>query len=133
MVFSSGSGQERDLSFSLLRFLGGGIPEAEAIVSGLEDVAVVCEAILHATGVMMRDRVLTTGPLTVFRIDPTGKMIDRIEAGHAKLMPGTWFLVDARVLAPGQMPMPARAMFLPTDVNVSRIQQSFPAPDTLSF
>jgi lipopolysaccharide export system permease protein len=90
-------------------------------------------AILHATGVMMRNRVLTTGPLTVFRIGPNDKMIDRIEAGSAKLTSGAWLLGDARVLVPGQMPTAPRAMSLPTDLSVSRIQQSFAAPDALSF
>ena len=90
-------------------------------------------AILHATGVMMRNRVLTTGPLTVFRIGPNDKMIDRIEAGNARLMTGAWLLADARLLVPGQSPTPPRTMSLPTDLNVSRIQQSFAAPDALSF
>jgi lipopolysaccharide export system permease protein len=90
-------------------------------------------AIIHATGVMMRDQVLTTGPMTVFRIGPSDKMIDRIEAANAKLLPGDWLLADARLLVPGQMPTAPRAMSLPTDLNVSRIQQSFAAPDALSF
>ncbi|GAB0112567.1 LPS export ABC transporter permease LptG [Acidisoma sp. C75] len=90
-------------------------------------------AILHATGVMMRGKVLTTGPLTVFRIGPNDQMIDRIEAANARLYPGQWLLADARVLRPGQMPSPPTAITLPTDLTVGRIQQSFAAPDALSF
>ncbi|MBW4022488.1 MAG: LPS export ABC transporter permease LptG [Proteobacteria bacterium] len=90
-------------------------------------------AIIHATGVMMRHEVLTTGPLTVFRIGPNDEMIDRIQATNAKLLPGAWLLAGARVLVPGQIPTPPRPMALPTDLNVHRIQQSFAAPDALSF
>lgn len=90
-------------------------------------------AIIHATGVMMRKNVLTTGPLTVFRIGSNEKMIDRIEAQNAKLYPGSWQLAEARVLIPGQVPTAPRPMALPTDLNVNRIQQSFAAPDALSF
>jgi lipopolysaccharide export system permease protein len=90
-------------------------------------------AIIHATGVMRRGAVLTTGPMTVFRIGPNDKMIDRIEAHNAKLSPGDWLLYGARVLVPGQVPTPPDVMTLPTDLNVNRIQQSFAAPDALSF
>jgi lipopolysaccharide export system permease protein len=90
-------------------------------------------AIIHATGVMMRGDVLTTGPLTVFRIGPNDKMIDRIEAQNSKLFPKNWRLGEARVLVPGQVPTPPRPMTLPTDLTVRRIQQSFAAPDALSF
>ncbi|GAB0119293.1 LPS export ABC transporter permease LptG [Acidisoma sp. 7E03] len=90
-------------------------------------------AIIHATGVMMRQDVLTTGPMTVFRIGANDKMIDRIEAQNAKLTPGAWLLANARVLVPGQVPTAPNVMSLPTDLNVSRIQQSFAAPDALSF
>lgn len=90
-------------------------------------------AIIHATGVMRRGKVLTTGPMSVFRIGPNDKMIDRIEAQNAQLTPGNWLLNDAHVLVPGQIPTPAHAMTLPTDLNVNRIQQSFAAPDALSF
>jgi lipopolysaccharide export system permease protein len=90
-------------------------------------------AIIHATGVMMRKNVLTTGPMTVFRIGPSDKMIDRIEAQNARLMPGEWLLASARVLVPGQVPTPPAPMGLPTELNVNRIQQSFAAPDALSF
>ncbi len=37
------------------------------------------------------------------------------------------------ILVPGQIPTPPRAMSLPTELNVNRIQQSFAAPDALSF
>ena len=90
-------------------------------------------AIIHATGVMMRNNVLTTGPMTVFRIGANDKMIDRIEAQTARLLPGDWILDNARVLIPGQMPTPPQALSLPTELNVNRIQQSFAAPDALSF
>lgn len=90
-------------------------------------------AIIHATGVMMRNNVLATGPMTVFRIDSDDKMIDRIEAQSALLLPNAWRLADARVLVPGQVPTPPAIITLPTELNVNRIQQSFAAPDALSF
>lgn len=90
-------------------------------------------AIIHATGVMVRNDVLTTGPMTVFRIAPNDRMIDRIEVQNAKLLPGNWLLAGARVLVPGQIPTLPKAIALPTELNVHRIQQTFAAPDALSF
>ena len=83
---------------------------------------------------MMRDQVLTTGPITVFRIGPDDKMIDRIEAGNARLLSGR--LAARQCAAAGAGPDAdgaARDVPLPTDLNVNRIQQSFAAPDALSF
>jgi lipopolysaccharide export system permease protein len=89
--------------------------------------------ILHARGVMMHDRVLTTTEMSIFRLGPDDKLIDRIEAQSAQLVPGAWALSDARALVPGKLPTATGPMTLPTDLNVSRIQQSFAAPDALSF
>jgi hypothetical protein len=45
MFLGSLCGQERRLFLSLWGFLGGAVPEAEAVVSGLQDMAMVREAI----------------------------------------------------------------------------------------
>jgi lipopolysaccharide export system permease protein len=90
-------------------------------------------AIIHARGVMMHNGVLTTGEMSIFRLGPTDKMLDRIEAQSATLVPGNWSLASARALVPGKPATTLGPMMLPTDLNVSRIQQSFAAPDALSF
>jgi lipopolysaccharide export system permease protein len=90
-------------------------------------------AIMHARGVMMRDNVLTASQVSIFRLGPNDHMIDRIEAMQARLIPHSWLLANARVLVPGKLPSPPSAMAMPTDLTIDRIQQSFAAPEALSF
>ncbi|WP_159013395.1 LPS export ABC transporter permease LptG [Acidisoma sp. S159] len=90
-------------------------------------------AIMHARGVMMRANVLTASQVSIFRLGPNDHMIDRIEAMQARLIPHSWLLANARVLVPGKLPSPPSAMAMPTDLTIDRIQQSFAAPEALSF
>jgi lipopolysaccharide export system permease protein len=57
----------------------------------------------------------------------------RIEATRATLGDGNWLLENARPIRPDQLPGPPVEMNLPTDLTVSRVQESFASPDTLSF
>jgi len=90
-------------------------------------------AILHARGVRVQKHTLTTGEISVFRLNDADTLLSRIEAGKAVLESGFWVLENARVVRPDQMPEPPRTVLLPTDLTVSRVQDSFASPDTLSF
>jgi lipopolysaccharide export system permease protein len=90
-------------------------------------------AILHARGVRLHGETLSTAEVSVFRLDPGDHLLMRIEASHATLQPGSWRLDDARVIRPDQMPQPPGTLLLATDLTVTRVQESFASPDTLSF
>ena len=90
-------------------------------------------AILHATAVKLIDERLTTKEVSVFRIDDNDHLMERIEAATATLLPGVWRLEQARVIRPNQMPEPPRTLMLATDLTVTRVQDSFASPDTLSL
>lgn len=90
-------------------------------------------AILHARGVRMNGAMMTTGEISVFRLDGADTLLSRIEASKAILQDGVWVLENARVVRPDQTPEPPRRVLLPTDLTVSRVQDSFASPDTLSF
>ena len=89
-------------------------------------------AILHAAKVTISDKQLSAGEVSLFRLDAQDKLIERIEVGHAELRPENWLLEDAKVVRPGGLPSPAETMHLPTNLTVSRVQDSFAPPDTLS-
>jgi lipopolysaccharide export system permease protein len=90
-------------------------------------------AVLHAHGVQLHGRRLAASQVSVFRLDDRDHLLSRIEAGEATLVGGAWQLQNARVMRPEQMPEPATTISLPTDLTVSRIEESFASPDTLSF
>jgi len=89
-------------------------------------------AMLHANGVAMRDGVLTTQALSVFRLDGRDRLLERIEASEARLEGDAWLLTDARRITPDHLPDAAQTIRLPTAMTVERVQDSFAAPDTFS-
>lgn len=89
-------------------------------------------AIIHAYGVQLKGRQLSARDVSVFRLDGSDKLLARVEATKATLVKGEWQLDNARTIRPDQLPEPPVAMTLPTDLTVSRVQESFASPDTLS-
>jgi lipopolysaccharide export system permease protein len=90
-------------------------------------------AIIHAAQVELQGKRLTAHQVSVFRLDGSDKLLTRIEAAQATLTNGQWVLENARALHPDQLPEAPRLIDLPTDLTVSRVQESFASPDTLSF
>ena len=90
-------------------------------------------AILHAHRVALRQHRLTADQVSVFRLGPHDRFLARIEAPRARLARDAWVLEDARTLVAGHLPGPPQSVRLPTDLTVSRVEESFAAPDTLSF
>ena len=89
-------------------------------------------AIIHAYGVQLHGKQLSAKDVSVFRLDNADKLLARIEATHATLVRDSWQLDNARTIKPDQLPSPPEAVSLPTDLTVSRVQDSFASPDTLS-
>jgi lipopolysaccharide export system permease protein len=90
-------------------------------------------AILHALGVTLHGSDLSATDVSIFRIDVADHLRQRIEARKAHLVRGAWLLDDARSMTADHLPDPASQMRLPTDLTVGRVEESFAAPDTLSF
>ncbi len=90
-------------------------------------------AIIHAMQVELHGKQLTAQMVSVFRLDGDDRLLSRIEAARATLARGSWVLENARTVRPDQLPEPPQLINLPTDLTVSRVQESFASPDTLSF
>jgi lipopolysaccharide export system permease protein len=90
-------------------------------------------AIIHANGVEMQDERLAARQVSVFRLDSGDRLLSRIEANNGFLMDGSWQFDEARVIRPDQLPEPPASFALPTDLTVSRVQDSFASPNTFSF
>jgi lipopolysaccharide export system permease protein len=89
-------------------------------------------AIMHALGVKLNGKALTTSEVSVFRLGSNDRLLERIEAREARLSRGEWTLADARTITPDHLPESPRRLTLPTDLTVARVQESFASPDTLS-
>lgn len=89
-------------------------------------------AILHASDVTLVGKSLRAQAVTVFRLNHADQLLSRIEAVRGVLANGEWTLAHARAMHPDAAPDPPRTIVLPTDLTVTRVQESFAAPDTLS-
>ena len=90
-------------------------------------------AILHARGVRVTGLTLATGAISVYRLDESYRLLSQIEASKAVLQPGFWLLENAFVFGLDQVTQTRQSLQLPTDLTVSRVQDSFATPGTLSF
>ncbi len=90
-------------------------------------------AILHARGVSATQISLELRDVSIFRLDTQDRFLGRIEAPRARLVPGMWRLEDAREILADRVPSPPRTIDFPTDLTVTRVQDSFASPDTLSI
>ncbi|MBB2197538.1 MAG: LPS export ABC transporter permease LptG [Gluconacetobacter sp.] len=89
-------------------------------------------AILHARNVHLRDGVLQISGISLFRLDEADRMIVRVEAPSGHLGDGEWVLDDTHTIRPDRLPVQVGRFTLPTDLTLTRVQESFASPDTLS-
>ena len=89
-------------------------------------------AIIHSRTVEMKGDRLVAHDVSGFRLDGSDRLLERLEASQATLGRGIWTLTDTRRMLPDHMPQPVGTVTFPTDLTVSRVQDSFASPDTLS-
>lgn len=89
-------------------------------------------AILHSRTVEMKGRRLVAQDVSLFRLDGGDRLLVRLEAARATLGQGVWTLTDTRRMLPDHLPQAVGTVTVPTDLTVSRVQDSFASPDTLS-
>ncbi|MFS3135537.1 LPS export ABC transporter permease LptG [Gluconacetobacter sacchari] len=89
-------------------------------------------AILHARAVHLQDGVLRISGVSLFRLDDADRMILRAEAPTGHLGKGEWVLDETRTIRPDRLPIQVGRFTLPTELTLSRVQESFASPDTLS-
>jgi len=71
--------------------------------------------------------------VTVFRLDPSGRFLDRIEAKTARLENGYWRLEGARVNAEQSPPLDHAVYNLKTSLTTAQVRENFATPDAVSF
>jgi len=115
------------------KYVQGASGELAVLTSGLwlRQLDGANESVVHATGVSQPDMRLHD--VIVFVFDESGSFQRRIDARSAQLADGYWLLHDA-LLAEPDAPVERHERYrFTTDLTVSRIQESFAPPSTLSF
>ncbi|MEM6492109.1 MAG: LPS export ABC transporter permease LptG [Pseudomonadota bacterium] len=117
---------------------------AAAVFDGRADAIVVSDkglwlrqtlpdghAVIYARSVSPGGVTLETA--TVFRFDDEERFVERLDADKGELTPGRWRFDGVTRTAPGQAPEVLARVDVPTDLTVAGIQESFAAPETMSF
>ncbi|MSO65995.1 MAG: LPS export ABC transporter permease LptG [Alphaproteobacteria bacterium] len=112
-----------------------GRPSLLAVSSGglwLRQVDAGGRSVVHAQSVSQQDNELYD--VIIFRYQgPADRFIERVDAKTAVLGDGRWILRDALVSAPDHPARRTALTELPTTLTFREIQDSFAAPETLSF
>lgn len=90
-------------------------------------------SIIHGRRVEIAGSALRLKGVTVFRLTERDAFHSRLEADAAELQPGRWRLTNAASVAVERPREPVPEVMIPTDLTVSRLQDSLAPPDTLSF
>jgi lipopolysaccharide export system permease protein len=89
------------------------------------------QAIINAK--TSREQGLELVGVSVFRLDDSDRILDRIEAKSAVLGPGVWRLEEARVYTEGAPPSNHPTLELRTYLTPTQVRESFATPETVPF
>jgi lipopolysaccharide export system permease protein len=89
------------------------------------------QSILHAQGMSQQHMDLID--VTVFLYEGVDRYVGRIDAASARLERGYWVVRDAVVTMGDRPPVREGTVRLSTDLTMETIQDSFAAPETMSF
>lgn len=87
--------------------------------------------IIHAKRISQQDYTLSD--VVIHAYGDEGAYIGRIDAPNAQLQQGYWAIGRAQIAIPGLSLQVAENFRLDTELNIRKIQDSFAAPQTLSF
>lgn len=108
-----------------LAFAGGGVWLRQSGDHG--------QVVLHANAVSLNGPQVELKPVIVYQYRGNDKFFGRIDAERATLRDGYWEMEKAWLHRPEEPATFAERHRLPTDLTLARIQDSFAAPETMSF
>ncbi len=112
-------------SQSLLTLSGTGIWLRQANTKG--------QSVIHAKGVVQSESDIELKTIVVYMYAGTDVFRARIDGKSARLEDGFWRISDAWLYEPEKPPVFEPTHWLDTDLTLDKIQDSFAAPETMSF
>ena len=91
------------------------------------------QSVIHATHIVQQGEDVELRDVIVFRYEGADRFIGRVDAEFARLEDGFWRLSNAWHTAPEKAPVFEKDSWLETDLTLSKIQDSFAPPETMSF
>ncbi len=91
------------------------------------------QSVVHARHVLQQGDDVELRNVTVFVYEGTDRFTERIDAEYARLEDGFWYMRNVWLHNPEQLPRFEKEYWLETDLTLSKIQDSFAPPETMSF
>lgn len=91
------------------------------------------QSVIHASHVLQQKNGIDLQNVIVFLYEGADRFKGRIDAKSAQLEDGFWYMKDAWIYIPEQLPRFEKEYWLETDMTLGSIQDSFAAPETMSF
>ncbi len=92
------------------------------------------QSVIHSTKLRLSGNIIKLEDVTVFVYEGKNKYSQRISAQKADLEDGFWYLQNAWIhKRNSDLPQFQKEMWLPTDITLEKVHDSFAQPETLSF
>ena len=91
------------------------------------------QSVVHSEFILQAKNEVELRNVIVFNYEGADKFRSRIDAQLARLEDGFWHLKNAWVYDPEALPQFEKDYWLATDLTLSKIQDSFAPPETMSF
>lgn len=91
------------------------------------------QSVVHSKSVLQAGKEVELGDAVVFLYEGADRFRGRIDAEYARLEDGFWHLTNAWVHNPEHPPHFEKDYWLATDLTLTKIQDSFAPPETMSF
>ena len=91
------------------------------------------QSVVHARSVLQQGKNVELRDVVVFSYEGADQFRERTDAEFAHLEDGFWHMTNARVHTPEKLPRFEKDHWLATDLTLSKIQDSFAPPETMSF
>lgn len=91
------------------------------------------QIVVHANGVRQDGSVLFLSGVSLFEMDRADRFRRRYEAEKGQLLEGFFQLDRVWESTPEARPIFHEEFFLPTAISINQVQESFAAPETMSF
>jgi lipopolysaccharide export system permease protein len=91
------------------------------------------QSVVHSQSVLQHGKNVELRDVVVFSYEGADQFRERTDAEFARLEDGFWHMTNAWVHTPEKLPRFEKDHWLATDLTLSKIQDSFAPPETMSF
>lgn len=91
------------------------------------------QSVIHSNSVLQQGQDVELNKVVVFVYEGTDKFLERIDAAYARLEDGFWYMRDVHIQKPEEGTQSYQEYWLETDLTLTKIQDSFAPPETMSF